>query len=100
MRAEPVEVRGRWPFDRLRAHRASLWAQGAMPAGGVDAVVAGPAALADLQRAERVHHDGQLVEVLLADRLLGRARLRSVGVSARVQRDRPELDAGPLAGLV
>ena len=59
-----------------------------------------PARLAQVQRAERVDHDGQLVEVLGADRPLGRAGLRAVGEAGRVQRDRALLDAGAAAGLV
>ena len=70
------------------------------PGPGVLAVVGRPASLAEFQRAERVDHDGQLVEELHPDAALVRTRLRPVRVPAGVQRHRPLPDAGPLARLV
>src|SRR5207247_10585867 len=64
------------------------------PGPRVARVLARPAALADLQRPERVDHDGQLVEELRARRPLDRTRLWAVGVAAGVQADRALADAG------
>ena len=70
------------------------------PGPGVRRVLGGQAALTELERGERVDHDGGLVEVLRAQRRLDRRRLRPVGVAARVQRDRADVDARALARLV
>src|SRR5207342_2135508 len=70
------------------------------PGPRVAGVLARPTALADLQRAERVDHDGELVEEFRAQRPLDRAGLRTVGVPAGVQADRALADAGTLARLV
>jgi alkylation response protein AidB-like acyl-CoA dehydrogenase len=58
------------------------------------------AALAELERAEGVDHDGQLVERLGAQARLDRARAAAVAVPARVQADRAAADAAALARLV
>src|SRR5690606_12636407 len=70
------------------------------PGRVVGAVVDGTAGLAELEGSEGVDHDRQLGERLGAQARLDRRRLRSVGVAARVHRDRPSVDARALAGLV
>src|SRR5262245_48665481 len=57
------------------------------PGPRVDAVVDGLAALAQLERTERVDHDGQFLEPLRAQRGLDRRRLRTVCVPTGMQRD-------------
>src|SRR4051812_20482199 len=86
--------RARRPRRRSRAGAAPG------PRPGVRAVVGRRPALAELQGPEGVDHHGELVEVLLAERLLDRSRLRAVAVPARVQGHRAGADAGALAGLV
>src|SRR4051794_24933855 len=85
------------------SHRTPVTASGpasACPGPGVDAVVDGLPALAQLQRAEGVDHHSQLLEPLRTERGLDRRRLRPVRVPTRVQRDRSEPDPGTLPRLV
>src|SRR5688572_11658036 len=70
------------------------------PGPGVRRVLDGEAALAQLERRERVDHDGRLVEVLDPQARLDRAGLRAVRVAAGVQADRADADPRALAGLV
>src|SRR5262249_59669220 len=80
--------------------RATVLARGALsgvtsrPGPGVRRVLGRQPALAEVEGLERVDHDGGLVELLRPERRLDRARLRTVGVTAGVHRDRPEPDAG------
>src|SRR5436190_8103464 len=57
----------------------------ARPAPGVRRVLAGDPRLTQVQRLEGVDHDRRLLELLGPERRLDRARLRPVGVTARVE---------------
>src|SRR3954469_18857547 len=70
------------------------------PRPGVLPVVRRRPGLPEAERPEGVDHDGELVEVLGAERALHGTRLRPVRVPAGVQRHRPLPDARALARLV
>src|SRR4051794_18261913 len=72
----------------------------ACPGPGVRRILDVETGLAQLEWPEGVDHDGELVEVLDPDGGLDRARLRSVGVTAWVDGDGPDVDARALARLV
>ena len=57
-------------------------------------------AFAEFKRSEGVDHHRKFVEFLGADACLDGAALRSVRMTAGMQRYRPLPDAGPLAGFV
>src|SRR5882757_8794708 len=89
------------PPDRLRScGRLARRRAAAAPRPRVGPVVDGLPALAEFERAERVDHDGELVEELGADGAFVGAGLGAVGVAAGVQADRALPDAGAFAGFV
>src|SRR3954465_6372010 len=51
--------------------------------------------LGNMKRTERIHHHGQLVRALGADRRLGATRMRPMWNAVRMVRDAPEFDALP-----
>src|SRR5437764_690313 len=80
-----VDAPGRAAPEEARSRASAASANLSGPGPGVGSVLNGQCRLAEVQRPEGVDHDGQLVEVVHADRALDRARLRAMGEPAGVQ---------------
>ena len=91
--AAPPAAQRRYPVTVTRWRMPAARAPGPRATSTRSRVVERLRQAREPQRAERVPHHRELVGPRRADRALDEARLRAVRQAARVQRDRPDVDA-------